>query len=91
MYRVACVNKEQSNTTRRARGSDNRREDCNGKASSHGGQAGCGGRQKGRAHWEAMTRPFFAIRLIIGSPEIRSKKEEDKPSQKTADDGLRNV
>jgi len=65
MYRVACVNKEQSNSTRRARSSDDRTEYCKGKASSHGGKAACEGRQKGRAHWEvvAMTRPFFAICL----------------------------
>ena len=67
MYRVVCVNKEQCNSTRRARSSEDRTEDCEVKASSHGGpgKAGCEGRQKGGAHWEvvAMTRPFFAIRL----------------------------
>jgi len=65
MYRVACVNKEQSNSTRRAKRSNDRRKDCKGKASSHGGKAGCKGGQKGCAHWEvvAITRPFFAMRL----------------------------
>ena len=30
MYRVACVNKEQSNSTRRARSRNDRRNDCKG-------------------------------------------------------------
>jgi len=65
MYRVACVDKEQCNSTRRARSSDDRTEDCKGKASSHGGKVGCEGRQKGHAHCEVvvMTWPFFAISL----------------------------